>query len=237
MRSLGHGRWRVPTQAERPPIVAAHHLPGGPSTRQGPVRQRAPWRIHWRETPSQGGYAVNLVERLKGILLSPKTEWPKIAAEPMTTQGIYTGWVMILAAIGPLVVLLTTRSIGMAIGQYLMMLAMTAIMAFIVDALAPQFGGSKDFVAALKLSAFSYTAAFVGAIFGLLGVLGGFLSLAAAVYAWYTFYLGAPVLRKCAPEKAVTYTIIVVIAGIVIGIVLGMAMAGAGLGPKLAMPG
>ena len=180
---------------------------------------------------------MNIVERLKGILLSPKTEWPAIAAEPMTTQGIYTGWVMILAAIGPLVVLLTTQSLGHAIGQYLMMLAMTAIMALIVDALAPSFGGRKDFVAALKLSAFSYTAAFVGAIFGLLGMLGALLSFAAAIYAWYTFYLGAPVLGKCAPEKAVTYTIVVVVAGIVIGIVLGTAMAGAGLAPKLAMPG
>lgn len=180
---------------------------------------------------------MNFVDRLKGTLLSPKTEWPKIAAEPMTTQGIYTGWVMILAVIGPLASLVTTRNIGLALGQYAMMLAMTAIMAFVIDALAPSFGGRKDSVAALKLSAFSYTAAFVGGIFALLGTLGGILSLVAAVYAWYTFFLGAPVLGKCAPEKALPYTIVVVIAGIVIGIVLGMAMASVGLAPKLAMPG
>ena len=89
---------------------------------------------------------MNIVERLKGILLSPKTEWPKIAAEPMTAQGIYTGWVMILAAIGPLAVLLAGQGLVIAIGQYLMVLAVTALVAMIVDALAPSFGGEKDFV-------------------------------------------------------------------------------------------
>ena len=46
-----------------------------------------------------------LLDRLKGILLDPKNEWPKIAAEAATTQSIYTGWVMIFAAIGPLAML------------------------------------------------------------------------------------------------------------------------------------
>jgi len=180
---------------------------------------------------------MNLVERLKGILLSPKTEWPKIAAEPMTVQGIYTNWVMLLGVIGPLAVLLSTQSLTLALGQYAMLLAITALVALVVDALAPSFGGQKDFVAALKLSAFSYTAAFVGGIFALLGALGGILSLAAAAYAWYTFFLGAPVLGKCAPEKALPYTIVVVIAGLVMGIVIGIALGGLGLAPQLAMPG
>jgi hypothetical protein len=180
---------------------------------------------------------VNIVERLKGILLSPKTEWPKIAAEPMTAQGIYTGWVMIFAAIGPLAALLAGQGLVMAIGQYLMMLVVTALVAMILDALAPSFGGEKDFVSALKLSAFSYTAAFAGGIFGVLGPVGGILGLLAAAYAWYTFYLGAPVLRKCAPEKAVVYTIVVVLAGMVVGVLFATVMATVGLGPRLAMPG
>lgn len=180
---------------------------------------------------------MNLVERLKGILLSPKTEWPKIAAEEMTVQQIYTGWVMILGAIGPLAVLLATRSLGLAIGQYLMMLVVTALVALVVDLLAPSFEGRKDFASSLKLAAFSYTAAFVGGIFALLGAVGGFLSLAAAVYAWYTFYLGAPVLGKCAPGKALVFTIVVVLAGMAIGFLFALVLGGAGLGPSIAVPG
>jgi hypothetical protein len=176
---------------------------------------------------------MNMVERLKGILLAPKAEWPKIAAEPMTTQGIYTGWVMILGAIGPLAMLLGFGSVGFAITQYVVTLAMTAIIALIVDFLTPWFGGQKDYVAALKLSAFSYTAAFVAGVLHVLGAAGGVLILAASIYAWYTFYLGAPVLKKCAPEKAVAFTIVVVLCGMVLGAVIGISASRGGLAPPM----
>lgn len=174
---------------------------------------------------------MNLIERAKGILLSPKTEWPVIAAEPMTPQSIYTGWVMILAAIGPLAILVGYGSVRFAISNYLMMLAMTAIVALIIDALAPNFGGTKDFVGALKLSAFSYTAAFVAGVFHVLGHFGGVLILIAMVYAWYTFYLGAPVLRKCTQDKALVFTIVVVASGFVLGLLFGWLAASSGFAP------
>ena len=41
----------------------------------------------------------SLVNRVKGILMSPAAEWDKIDAEPATIQGLYTGYVVILAAI------------------------------------------------------------------------------------------------------------------------------------------
>ena len=164
---------------------------------------------------------MNVIERLKGILLSPRTEWPKIAAEPMNAQQIYTGWVMILAAIGPLAIIVGTGSIPFAIANYVIMLLMTGLIALVVDALAPRFGGTKDFVAALKLSAFSYTAAYIAGIFNALGAFGGILVLVASIYAWYTFYLGAPVLRKCSADKAAVFTIIVVVIGFVLGMLFG----------------
>jgi hypothetical protein len=169
---------------------------------------------------------VNLVERAKNILLSPKTEWPRIAAEPMTAQSIYTGWVMILAAIGPLATVIGIGvtlgfgfSLRLAIASYLVTLVMVAIVALIVDVLAPYFGGVKDFVAALKLAAFSYTAAFVAGVFHLLGGLGGVLFFIAALYSWYLLYLGAPVLRKASGDKAVVFTLAVALAAFAIGIV------------------
>lgn len=184
---------------------------------------------------------MNLVERVKGILLSPRTEWPKVAAEPMSAQQIYTSWVMILAAIGPVAIAIgwgMTMGFGIslrfAIANYLIMLLMTAIIALVVDALAPHFGGSKDFVAALKLSAFSYTPAFLAGVFHLLGSLGGILVLIASLYAWYLFYLGAPVLRKCAEDKALVFTIVIVVIGFVLGMLFGMLAAGGGFAPGLA---
>lgn len=183
---------------------------------------------------------MNLVERVKGILLTPKTEWAKIAAEPMTAQQIYTSWVLILAAIGPLAIAigwgLTAgfgTSLRFAIANYLIMLMMTAIIALIIDALAPRFGGTKDFVAALKLSAFSYTAAYLAGVFHLLGHFGGILVLIASIYAWYTFYLGAPVLRKCTQDKAVLFTVITLVIGLVLGVLFGLLTSRGGFAPGM----
>lgn len=178
---------------------------------------------------------MGLLDRLKGILLEPKNEWPKIAAEPATTQSLYTGWIMIFAAIGPLAMLGVGggANIKFAIGTYIMALIITFILALIVDALAPSFGGAKDFVAALKLAAYSYTAAWIAGIFNLAGMLGAVLALIAAIYAWYTFFLGAPLLKKCSPEKAVPFTIVVVLCGIALGLLFSFALAGLGFIPRM----
>ncbi len=44
---------------------------------------------------------MSLVARAKNILLQPKTEWPVIAGEQATTGSLYTGYIIPLAAIGP----------------------------------------------------------------------------------------------------------------------------------------
>jgi hypothetical protein len=177
---------------------------------------------------------VNLVARVKNILLEPKAEWPRIAAETATPQSIYVGYVVILAAIGPLAMLVGMSIVG-AVVQYIITLAVTFLMALIVDALAPTFGGEKNFVQSLKLVAYSYTAAWIAGIFLLIPVLGGVIALLAAIYTLYTFYLGVPVLKKCPQDKAVGYTIVVVICGILLGWVLAafllsMVIGGGALG-------
>ena len=169
---------------------------------------------------------MNLVDRVKGILLSPKEEWPKISAETETTQSLYTGYILILAAIGPIALLVHSFSFGAAgaIVLYLLSLGVTYVMALIVDALAPTFGGEKNFMQSLKLVAYSYTAVWVAGILHLIGFIGGILSLLAAIYTLYAFYLGVPVMKKCPQEKAVTYTVVVVLCGIVLGAVVGGLM-------------
>lgn len=177
-----------------------------------------------------------LIDRIKGILLEPKFAWTAIAAEPATTQSIYTGWVMILAAIGPLATLVGFADLGiawsvrLAVGSYVIALVITFVLAMIVDVLAPSFGGQKDFVAALKLTAYSYTAAWLAGVANVLGTFGGLIVLLASIYAWYTFFLGAPVLRKCSADKAVPFTLIVVLCAIALGLLAGMVVSGAGMG-------
>jgi len=175
----------------------------------------------------------NLVERIRQILAEPRTAWATIGAEPATVQSLYTGWIMILAAVAPLALLASTGSLQVAIAQYVRSLIMTFVMALVVDTVAPSFGGAKDFVASLKLTAYSYTAAWLAGIFNLLGMLGSVLVLAATVYAFYTFFLGVPVLKKASPEKAIPFTLVIVLCGIVLGILAGYVFSGMMMTPRV----
>jgi hypothetical protein len=177
-----------------------------------------------------------LIERVKNILLTPKTEWPTIAGETATPQSIYVGYVLILAAIGPIAMAIRGGMLlaTVAVFSYVVALAVTFLLAFIVDALASSFGGEKDFTQSLKLSAYAYTAAWVAGIFQLLPFVGPLLGLIAGCYSLYTFYLGAPVLKKCTAEKAVGFTVVVVVCVIVLNVLLGVVLMSAFIGGGMA---
>ena len=102
-----------------------------------------------------------LIERVQSILLKPKETWPKIAAEGGDAASIYTGYVMILAAIPAVAAFIGLTLIGVGgfgvsyrvpilagvvqmIVSYLLSLAMVFVLALIVNGLAPTFGGTKD---------------------------------------------------------------------------------------------
>lgn len=165
-----------------------------------------------------------LIDRVKNILLTPRTEWPVISGETATVQSLFMGYILILAAIGPLALALRNGIFGIGLGfavvSYVVSVAMVYVMAWIIDALAPTFGGEKNFVRSLQLIAYAYTAAWVAGIFHLLPVIGGILAFAAAIYSFYTLYLGIPLMKKCPQAKAVVYTIVVALCGIVVGIVI-----------------
>jgi hypothetical protein len=178
-----------------------------------------------------------LMARAKAILLTPKTEWPVIAAEPDTVGGLFTHYIAILAlvpaicgflrmsVIGISMPFLGSYRIGMGAGlssavlTYVLGLVGVFVMSLIVNALAPTFGGQKDRVQALKVVAYSYTAGWVASLISLVPGLMLLASLAGLVYGLYLLYLGLPHTMKCPPERAVGYTVVSVIAAIVVAIV------------------
>ena len=180
-----------------------------------------------------------LVDRVKNILLTPRTEWPVIAGETASVQSLYVGYILILAAIGPVAIAIRSAFLAatVAVVSYGVGLAMTYLLALIVDALAPTFGGEKNFIQSLKLIAYSYTAAWIAGIFYLLPGVGGIIGLLAAIYSFYLFYLGVPGLKKCPQEKAVVYTVVVVICAILLGVVLGGVLMSTLLGGGMGMMG
>ncbi len=184
-----------------------------------------------------------IVDRIKGMLLAPKSEWPKVAAEPATVQGLYTGWIMILGLIGPIALLLLVglfsggMGITAAIASYVNTLVGVAIVALIADLIAPTFGGTRDYVAALKLVAYSATSVWVAQALLVVPVLGPLAVLAGAIYSVYLLFLGSTVLRKCAGDKAVPYTIVLLLCAIVIGVIISRILFGMGIGGPMAMGG
>lgn len=185
---------------------------------------------------------MDLVGRVKNILLQPKTEWPVIEPEQTSTQALYTGYIMPLAAIGPIAMLIGMSVVGVQVPfmgtmrlplsslvsqvlvSYVLGLAGVYVLALIINALAPTFGGTSNQMQALKVAAYGATAAWVGGIFHLLPMLG-LLGLLAALYTLYLLYLGLPVLMKSPPERSLGYTVAVVIAAIVLFVVVGAISA------------
>jgi hypothetical protein len=183
----------------------------------------------------------NIVERAKNILLSPKTEWPVIAAEPATIQSVYIPYVLVLAAIRPICLMIGGGGLGWftfssgflvktAIWTYCSSLLSVFILAAIVNALAPTFGSEKNMTQAVKTAAYAYTASWIAGIGGLLGLLGGLIGLAGAIYSLYLLYLALPHTMKTPQEKATSYTVIVVVVAIVVYFVLAAVGAAVFIG-------
>lgn len=194
---------------------------------------------------------MDIVARVKEILLTPKTAWPVIETEETTTATLYTQYIMILAAIQAVAgfigmslfgvsafgvsvrVPMMTGLVQMVLG-YGLTLAMVYVVAIIADALAPSFGGQKNQMNALKLVAYSSTAAMVGGIFTLLPALSP-LALLAALYSLYLLYLGVSPLMKVTQEKALPYTAVLVVCAIVVGVIAGTILGAVRGGPTMGM--
>jgi hypothetical protein len=164
-----------------------------------------------------------------------------IDAEPATIGGIYTSYAMILAAIGPVAMLIGQQVFGVsflgftytpplgyslvnAIVTYALSLGALYVFALIIDALAPTFGGTKNPVNAFKLAAYSSTPGWVAGIFFIIPALW-FVGLLGSLYGLYVLYLGIPRLMRVSEDKAVGYTVVAVIANIVLYFIVAMIVA------------
>jgi Yip1 domain len=180
---------------------------------------------------------MGLVDRVKNILLNPRQEWEVIDGEAATVASLYTGYIIPLAAITPISQAIGYSVFGIrlpfvgtwrtpigsaitsAIVTYVLTLVGVYLLHLIIDNLAPTFGGTRNAVQALKVSAYSYTAAWVCGIFALIPGLR-FLTIL-GLYSLYLLYLGLPILMKSPKEKALSYTAVAIIVAIIISFVIG----------------
>src|SRR5450631_3739025 len=211
-------------------------------------------RINGRQTQlnnaiGSGRSAVDInkiITRAKSMLLSPRAEWPLVAAEPDTVGGLYSGYIAAMAAIPVIMHFLSSTLIGVsvpflgsyrvpigaavttAVLTYVMSLIWLFVVALIVDALAPSFGAEKNRVQALKAVAYSSTAYWVASIVGIIPGLGLLAVLAGGIYSIYLLNMGLPFTMKCPPEKSIGYTAVSIIVAIIVGWVLALVVASVG---------
>lgn len=186
----------------------------------------------------------SVVARAKGLILKPVAEWEAIAVEPATVRELFTGYVMILAAIPP--VCATIGGIIFGYGslwwayhpsplsllisgllQYGLGLVGVYVMGLIIDAFAASFGGTKDRIQAMKVAAYFPTAFWLVGVFGLIPALS--LLTILGLYSLYLLYLGLPKLMRVPADKALVYTIMVIVAAIVVEAVIGALLTAIGV--------
>ena len=181
---------------------------------------------------------MNIVQRVKEILLTPKAAWPVIDAEQTDITTLYTQYIMIIALIPAVAGFIGMSVVGISaadhtlrvplfsgivnmVVSYVLSLALIYVLALLADRLAPNFAGQQNPVSALKLIAYSSTPSMVGGIFSLIPGLSQ-LGLLTTLYSLYLLFLGVPVMMKSPQEKALSFTAIMLVGGLAAGGLLGM---------------
>lgn len=187
---------------------------------------------------------MNLINRAKNLLLTPKTEWQAIAAEQPNINQLIMNYLVPFVLLGALASfigygiigfgVLGIRIAGMGWGLYyaitriILGIGSVYITALVVDALAPSFGSEKNFGRSMQLVVYASTPSLVAGLFSFLPLLSGLIALAGAVYSIYLWYLGIGPIKQTAEDKKVVYLLVtyavLLVAYFLISMVLGIIL-------------
>ena len=180
---------------------------------------------------------MDIINRVKNILITPKTEWVTIEAERLPSVQLLTSYLLILALI-PAVCqfigqgLIGTSVLGIKVGgtiawglksaitSYITMVGGAYLTAWVINLLATSFGSEKNFDQAFALVVYSYTPMYIAGVFYILPSLGIIATLA-GLYGLYILYTGLQPMMKTPADKTVVYFIVSLVCLIVVSLVLG----------------
>ena len=179
---------------------------------------------------------MNLVQRAINIITQPRPEWSRIDSEPATIAGLFTGYAAILALLPLIGTLLMGLLFGGVFGftfvlvtglvGYVVGLAVLFVMILIAKALAPSFGGAPSDTAAAKLLIYAATPVWLAGILNFIPGINIIVMLVGFAYAAYLLYLGSAIVMKIPADKAVAFTIVVVLIWIVLSFVVTAILGG-----------
>ena len=187
--------------------------------------------------------SATLQQRATAILTNPRAEWPIIAGEPDTMQGLYTRYIAPLVAIGAIASFLRLAVLGVplvgrlglgvsmvnAVVSFAFGLASVILAAVVIEWLAPRFKSSGDTLAAAKLVAYASTPVWLAGVLNVSVVLMP-LAFIAVLYAVYLYYLGLPHVLHTPAEQIVPFMVVSAIAVIVVGVAFSFVAAMLGFG-------
>lgn len=181
---------------------------------------------------------MDIIQRVKDIILKPKDTWQVIKEEPATIHDLYTSYAVLLAAISPIASFLGMSLIGFsamgshyrvplgtgighAVVSYVLTLVGLYVVALIIDALAPNFGSQKNLVNAMKVAVYSWTPSWIAGILLIIPALSPIVMLI-SLYSLYVLYLGLPIQMETPPEKSLGYFIATIVVCIIVFILIGI---------------
>lgn len=182
---------------------------------------------------------MNLLERVKNILITPKTEWEVINGETATPSSLFMSYVLPLAVVSSLgsVIRYFMYAGGyagwgikyMIIGAVITLISTLIafyLTAMIVDKLAPNFGSEKNMGKSAQLVAYSGTPSYVAGLLAFIPIIGWLISIAAWVYGVYLMYLGIGPLKKTPEDKKIVYILVSYVIMIAIYFVIAAILGG-----------
>ena len=199
---------------------------------------------------------MNLIERAKNIIIKPKDEWNVISQETTTIAQLITGYLLILALIPAIAYFIRYAFIGYnvplvghisgslsvgiryAIVYYITYVLAVYLSAFLIDALATSFCSQKNFIKAMQLVGYSFTAMMVASVFQIIPGLG-ILSIL-GLYGLYLLYIGLKPMMQTPDDKITGYFVvsllIIIVAYFVLSLILGaILLTGSLIGAGMSM--
>jgi hypothetical protein len=171
-----------------------------------------------------------IADRLRNILLSPKTEWVVIDGEQDTPGSLLPKYIIPLLVLGAVAAFIGYGIVGVdaiffkikgfrwgawfAIRHFMSGLIGFYVATYVIDALAPNFSSEKNLNKSAQLVAYASTPSWVAALFMVLPELG-FMGLI-GLYGIYLFYIGLPVMKRTPDDKRIMYMVVAALVIIVV---------------------
>lgn len=172
---------------------------------------------------------MDVVARARGLILDPRTEWARIAPEGGAPLDHLRAYAVPMAAIPAVAGFIGTIAfagfaalpvaVAVAVLGYVLSLVSVFVLAKLIEALAPSFGGVADPLSAMKLSVYAPTAAWLAGVFSIVPALG-FLGLL-GLYSAYIYWVGVPVTVRVPEERRIVFTVVLVLVAIVVNLLIG----------------